>query len=160
MSDRPAASNGALKWPPQAVPTWVVVISFVVAVGSVSVLLLILFNRTTGPGEVLREYYRAVNAGDCDSSYELLADPVKSQTPKDAYCTEVAPLKGEFPPDFKIESIKLLGEEVSAETAEVVIQEPDSDASVAWDLTKEGDTWFISSLGPITSPGESIKPST
>jgi hypothetical protein len=72
MADTPSEPNGALRWRP-AVPTAVVAVSVVIAVGAVSGLLFLLYNRTRGPGEVLREFARGVDARDCAASYRLLA---------------------------------------------------------------------------------------
>lgn len=98
MSQEPPSPE---RWRP-ALPTTIVVGSVVVALVAVSGLLVLLFQRTTGPGEVLREFSRRLAAEDCPGSYELLADAVRAQVNEEAWCALTPTLAADLDPSFNI----------------------------------------------------------
>jgi hypothetical protein len=133
-----------------AIPLLVVVISLVVAAGSVSVLLYVLFQKTTGPGQVVREYYADVLGGDCDSAYGLLSSRLQRRTQKDAFCeaVRVARVSGSVPGSISIVTVTGHGEP-PATTAEVTIQEHGPQAlagPVVWRMVREGHDWRVASF--------------
>jgi hypothetical protein len=147
MADERSSGNGSIRWPQPGVPLIVVLVSVVVAVGAVSALLWVLFAETTGPGEVLRDYYEVVNAGDCDGSVGFLSNELRASIDGDGYCEWVErEAAGRFSPEFRIDSVLLRGEPETV--AVVAIRYPGSDQSlaIAWTLERIGDTWRVDSF--------------
>jgi hypothetical protein len=86
-------------------PLWIPVVSAVVAVASVSVLLLVLYEETKGPAEILREFARRVDRSDCQGSYELLDESVRDGMSEEQWCTQSLPPVDEgLDADFDLES--------------------------------------------------------
>ena len=88
-------------------PTIVVVISIVIAVGAVTGLILLLYRETRGPGEILRQFARAVEDGDCRGSYELLDDSVHAAVDEDSWCDRLPQVDGQIDADFTVEQAVL-----------------------------------------------------
>lgn len=135
--------NGALRWRP-AVPTAVVAISVIVAVGAASGLLFLLYNRTRGPGEVLREFARRVDMGDCQGSYRLLASLETSAIDEETYCGSLDRVDEALDADFDLRQAVLRGE-----VAELHIEGPEI---TVWRLERHGSSWRVllpaAELGP------------
>jgi hypothetical protein len=99
-----------MRWRP-VLPTTVVVISIVVAVGAVTGLIALLYRETRGPGEILREFARAVDEGDCAGSYGLLDESVQASLNEDAWCDRLAEVDRQIDADFTLEQAVLEGDE-------------------------------------------------
>jgi hypothetical protein len=91
-------------------PTTVVVISIVIAVGAVTGLIALLYRETRGPGEILREFARVVEEGDCAGSYGLLDESVHASVTEDGWCDRLPEVDGQIDADFTIEQAVLEGD--------------------------------------------------
>jgi len=120
-------------WRP-AVPIIVTVISVTVALFAVSGLLVLLFQKTTGPGEVLRDFARLVAEGDCPGSYALL-DPSVDLT-EDDWCRNLASVEEALPADFAIVRVVLEGTD-----ARIRVEAGGRES--VWILAHEERTWFV-----------------
>ncbi|HEX9376725.1 MAG TPA: hypothetical protein VGB19_10875 [Actinomycetota bacterium] len=132
--DRPRAS----------IPITAMAISLAVAVAAVSVLIFVLFKKTTGPGQVVRDYYEAVSDRDCDGAYHLLSRPVRSELTHDRFCRAVRGLK-DLPTGVQIETVTGCGEP-PARFARVEVRELGSGAALAnvrWQMVREGGSWRV-----------------
>lgn len=134
MTETPSAPNGALRWRP-AVPTALVVISVIVAVGAVSGLLYLLYNRTRGPGEVLREFARHVDQGDCEGSYRLLAASEAEAISEETWCQEIDRVDRAIDADFDLEQAVLQGDVATVRVSGTGIDR--------WNLERHGNTWRV-----------------
>jgi hypothetical protein len=134
MAEPPTRPNGAAAWRP-TLPTAIVVASVVVALVAVSGLLYLLYTRTTGPGQVLREFIEQVEAGDCAGSYGLL-DPSLRMDP-DTWCAQLETLARQVDPGFQVRRAVLEGE-----VAVVRIANPDG-ARQSWELRRAARSWRI-----------------
>lgn len=137
MSD--AQSNGVAEWPKPAVPTWITIAAVIIAVGAVTALLWLMFQKTTGPGEVVKDYYAAVAGGDCDNAYGYLAAGTED---KSTFCAFVSSRQADVPGDPTVESVTLLGEAGEATQAHVAIDEGSGEPAV-WELRRDGEIWVI-----------------
>lgn len=138
MSGTPSQADGAVRWRP-VLPTIVVVISIVIVVGAVTGLILLLYRETRGPGEILRQFARAVDDGDCPGSYELLDDSVHAAVGEDAWCDRLAEADRQIDADFTLEQAVLEGDE-----AVVHIR---GAATETWTLRRFGErSWRV--VGP------------
>ena len=116
-----------------------VVISIVVAVGAVTGLIALLYRETRGPGEILRQFARAVDDGDCAGSYDLLDESVHATLTEDAWCDRIAQVDQQIDADFALEQAVLEGDE-----AIVHIRDAPTDT---WTLRRFGErSWRV--LGP------------
>ena len=140
--------NGALRWRP-AVPTAVVAVSLVVAVGAVSGLLFLLYNRTRGPGEILREFARRVDARDCQGAYRLLAASEAEAMDEETFCGAIDRLDQALDSDFDLRQAVLQGE-----VASVHVEGPEI---TQWRLERHGNSWRVllpaAELGPPVPQG-------
>jgi hypothetical protein len=134
MAEPPTRPNGAAAWRP-TLPTTIVVTSVVVALVAVSGLLYLLYTRTTGPGQVLREFIEQVEAGDCPGSYALL-DPSLRVEP-DRWCAQLEAMAGRLDPGFQVRRVILEGE-----VALVHITNPDGTRQT-WKLRRADRSWRI-----------------
>ncbi len=86
-------------------PLWITIVSIVIALASVSVLLLVLYEETKGPAEILREFARRVDRGDCQGSYDLLDEEVRAGLTEEQWCTQsLPPIDEGLDSDFDLES--------------------------------------------------------
>jgi hypothetical protein len=93
------------------VPTGVVVASVIIALLAVSGLILLLYEETRGPGEILRRFARAVDDGDCSSSYDLLDGSVRSSVDEATWCEQVLPtVDAQIDRDFDLDRAVLQGD--------------------------------------------------
>jgi hypothetical protein len=134
MAEPPTRPNGAAAWRP-SLPTAIVVTSVVVALVAVSGLLYLLYTRTTGPGQVLREFIEQVEAADCAGSYALL-DPSLRVEP-DRWCAQLETMAREVDPGFQVRRVILEGG-----VASVHIANPDG-ARQTWELKRADRSWRI-----------------
>jgi hypothetical protein len=139
MAEPPTRPNGAAAWRP-SLPTAIVVTSVVVALVAVSGLLYLLYTRTTGPGQILREFIEQVEANDCPASYALL-DPSQRIDP-DTWCENLQDLASQVDSRFSIRRVLLEGD-----VAFVRVANPDGTRAV-WRLRREGRSWRV--LDPLT----------
>ena len=77
--------NGSRR-PGPRLPTGIVIGAVVVALVAVSGLILALYRETRGPGEILRRFAEAVDAGDCEASYDLLHGTVRASVDEAEWC--------------------------------------------------------------------------
>lgn len=123
------------------IPTWAAVGAMVVAVLAILALVVVLYQRTTGPGEVVLTFYEDAASGNCAAATALLAPSIEASVREAAegYCEA-----GAVPDSRRVESVTLEGPEGDADHSEVVI---DADGTeVNWQLQREGADWFISGL--------------
>ena len=118
-------------------PLWIVVVSVVVAVTSVTVLVLVLYEETKGPAEILREFARRVDRGDCIGSYELLDETVRSGFTEDQWCTQmIGPVDEGLDADFELESAFLQDDVFEVEISGVEL--------TTWRLQRFGErSWRV-----------------
>ena len=136
--EQPPAENGYPRGRP-GLPIGIVIVSIVVALVAVSGLIALLYRETRGPGEILREFARRVDEGDCTGSYDLLAESVRGQVPEDQWCRRVPAIDQEIDAGFRIERAVLTGDH-----ATVHISGPAADE---WVLERYGQrSWRV--LGP------------
>jgi hypothetical protein len=112
----------------------------VVAVVAVSGLLFILYTRTTGPGEVLREFMERVEAGDCRATYAML-DP-SLQIDPETWCENLVPLAEQVDSRFAVQRVVL-----ERDIALVRVRNPDG-TRAAWRLRRIDRSWRV--LDPLT----------
>ena len=127
-------------------PLWITIVSVLIALASVSVLVLVLYEETKGPAEILREFARRVDRADCQGSYELLDQDVRGGFTAEAWCTDLLPLLNEgIDSDFDLEQAVLEGDTASLEISGVEI--------TAWELSRFGErSWRV--VGPREGLGE------
>ena len=121
------------------IPTWAALGAMAVAVLAILVLVVVLFQRTTGPGEVVLTFYEDASAGDCAAALELLgpgADEA-SRAAAQALCDDPESL----PASPKVDSVTLDGPEGDANRSEVVIKAGDS--TDTWKLQRVDNDWLI-----------------
>lgn len=131
------------RWRP-AVPTTVVLVSVLVALVAVSGLLVVLFQRTTGPGEVLRDFSRRLEADDCGGSYDLLAPSVRNVVPEDEWCGLVPALAADLDPRFTI------GARSFHEGIATIEVGGEGTAPATWVLRRSDGSWAV--LGVVAGP--------
>lgn len=121
-------------------PTGVVIGAVVVALVAVSGLILALYRETRGPGEILRRFAEAVDAGDCEGSYELLHGTVQATVDEAAWCERTMPqADGMIDADFTLELAILEGDRARVEVSGV----PETE----WTLGRHGQrSWRV--IGP------------
>lgn len=139
--------NGSPRWRP-TLPTTIVAVSVVVALVAVSALLFVLFQQTVGPGEVLRDFSRRVQDGDCLGTYGLLDPGLASEVDEEAWCDGLPALAEDLNTDFTIESTTLRSEVASLEIS------GDRTTEAVWLLRREGDSWrILGAGGAVDLPG-------
>lgn len=145
------AHNGDDRTLPR-LPLWIAIVSVVVAVASVSVLLLVLYEETKGPAEILREFARRVDRGDCTGSYELLDETVRSGFSEDQWCSEMlGPVDEGLDADFDLESAFLQDDVFEVEISGVELN--------TWRLRRFGErSWRV--VGPQGGLGIAVPTGT
>jgi hypothetical protein len=121
-------------------PLWITIVSVLVALASVSVLVLVLYEETKGPAEILREFAERVDRNDCQGSYDLLDDKVRSGITQDQWCTNLLPsVDSALDADFALEQAVLDGD-----AAQVTIS---GVPTTTWELRRFGErSWRV--VGP------------
>jgi len=136
MGEGPPAPNGAVRWRP-VIPTTVVVVAIVVAVGAVSGLVLLLYQETRGPGEILRQFAQAVDEVDCAGSYQLLDGSVQTSISEDDWCDRYQPdVDQRIDADFTLDRAVLRGDEAIVHISGV--------SATRWTLRRHGErSWRV-----------------
>lgn len=137
MSDGPAPPNGAGRWPRPALPWAIVGVAVAVAVVSVTGWLYVLYNRTEGPGEVLRNFAQRVEQGDCAGAFELM----RTSLSEEGLCAQLPVLAESIPADFSIDHVVLGGG-----SAEVFL----SGEATGWLLCRSDGSWLVA--GRVGTP--------
>lgn len=136
--EQPPEENGYPRGRPR-LPTGIVVASVIIALVAVSGLIALLYRETRGPGEILREFARRVDAADCPGSYELLAERVRTGLSEEQWCERMPTVNDQIDADFELERAVLMGDQ-----ATVSISGPPTDQ---WLLERHGErSWRV--LGP------------
>ena len=144
MAD-PAEDTGAGRRRP-AIPTAVVAVSLIVALVAVSGLLVVLFRRTTGPGEVLRDFARALEAGNCAQSYALLAEEIRDDLDQDPWCEVMPEIRPHLSPDFAI------GQRTFHEGVATIAVVGEGTTPAVWVLQKAGRSWEVRGVEDASIP--------
>lgn len=147
MSQAEPAPDGDRRVAPR-LPIGIVIGSLVVALVSMTFLILLLYEETRGPGEILREFARRVDRGDCAGSYDLLEASVRSGLPEDQWCAEVLPQVDEqLDASFSLEQALLEGDIARLRISGV--------EATDWELTRFGErSWrVVGPSGGLPAPG-------
>jgi hypothetical protein len=121
----------------------VVIIAIVVAVGAVTGLIFLLYQETRGPGEILRQFARAVDDGDCGASYDLLDESAHARIPEEAWCERLPEVDRQLDADFTLDRAVLLGDEAIVHLSRGEVD--------AWTLRRFGErSWRV--VGPEGEP--------
>lgn len=136
MTEPEPSKNGYQRARPR-LPLWITIVSVLVAIGSVSVLVLVLYEETRGPAEILREFARRVDRADCTGSYDLLDETVQNLMTEEEWCTQsLAPVDEGLDSDFTLEQAVLEGD-----TAELQISGVEL---TTWHLSRFGErSWRV-----------------
>jgi hypothetical protein len=138
MTGQEPAENGYRRALPR-LPVGIIASSVIVALVAVSGLLYLLYRETRGPGEILRRFAQAVDEGDCQESYELLAAEVTARISEDQWCEGLPDVDQLIDADFSLEEAVLQEDE-----AAVTISGTGTDE---WRLGRFGErSWRV--LGP------------
>jgi hypothetical protein len=126
--------------PGPRVPTGIIIAAVIVALVAVSGLILALYRETRGPGEILRRFAEAVDAGDCEGSYELLHGTVRITLDESAWCDRaMAEADGMIDADFTLERAILEGDRARVEVSGAT--------EAVWILGRHGQrSWRV--IGP------------
>jgi hypothetical protein len=133
--------NGYPPRPRHAIPTALLIVSIVVAVGSASGLIWVLFNETEGPAPVLKSFAQRIRDEDCPRSYELLDVGVQQRLAEETWCGLLPGVREVLDPGFKVEQMLL-----KQGVAELTIRGRLSSEPTVWRLRKVDKTWRV--LGP------------
>ena len=135
MSD----ANGSGR-PGPRLPTGIVAAAVVVALVAVSGLILALYRETRGPGEILRRFADAVDAGDCEASYDLLHGTVRATGDEAVWCEgTMADADAMIDADFTLERAVLERDRARVEISGV--------PETVWILGRHGErSWRV--IGP------------
>ncbi len=115
--------NGSGRVRPR-LPFWIAIVSVIVALLSASVLVYVLYKETKGPGEILREFARRVDRHDCEGSYELLDEGVRTEIGEEVWCTDVLPaVDGQIDSDFDLEQAVLDGDVARLQVSGVAVED-------------------------------------
>lgn len=112
-----------------------------VALVAVSALLVLLFRATTGPGEVLRDFARAMADEDCPGSYALLDPTVQEELTEDEWCAALPGPASHLSPDFEIERVVLEGD-----VARIAVSRERSTPGT-WLLRRADRSWRVLGAG-------------
>ena len=122
------------------VPLGIAIGSIVIALVSMTFLILLLYEETKGPGEILREFARRVDRGDCAGSFDLLDGEVRAAIGEDGWCEGGLPAVDEqLDASFRLEQAVLDGEVARLQLSGVEATE--------WELSRFGErSWRV--VGP------------
>ena len=111
----------------------------VLAIVIVSGLIFLLYEETRGPGQILREFAREVDRGECEASYDLLDGTVRDSIEEEAWCRRLPEVDQMIDATFTLEQALL-----EQDTAIVTIS---GSAEDTWELRRFGErSWRV--LGP------------
>ena len=139
MSEREPGENGYRRVRPR-LPLGIAITSIVIALIAGSALIYILYRETRGPGEILREFAKRVDRGDCAGSYELLDEGVRAGFTEGQWCAQTLPSLDEgLDSDFTLEHAVLEGDTAEVEISGVEL--------TRWRLNRFGErSWRV--VGP------------
>jgi hypothetical protein len=128
--------NGS-RSPGPRLPTGIILAAVIVALVAVSGLILALYRETRGPGEILRRFAEAVDAGDCEASYDLLHGIARAGIEEDAWCDRALPeVDPMIDADFGMERAILEGDRARVEISGA--------PATVWILGRHGDrSWRV-----------------
>jgi hypothetical protein len=131
--------NGSRR-PGPRLPTGIVIGAVVVALVAVSGLILALYRETRGPGEILRRFAEAVDAGDCEAGYDLLHGTVRASVDEAEWCDgRMIDADAMIDADFTLERAVLEGDRARVEVSGV--------PETVWILGRHGErSWRV--IGP------------
>jgi hypothetical protein len=138
MAETPARSNG-FRWPRTGLPARLLGLAVILALVIVSGLIALLYEETRGPGEVLRQFARAVDGSDCAGSYELLDESVRAEFDEERWCEIQIEVDRIIDADFTLDQA-VLEDDTAILTLSGSIQR-------TWELRRFGErSWRV--LGP------------
>lgn len=121
-------------------PLGIVIAAIVIAIASMTFLILLLYEETRGPVEILREFARRVDRGDCAGSYDLLAQGPRGEFAEEEWCDGILPVvDGGLDADFAFERAVLEEDVYDVEIGGVQL--------TSWQLVRHGErSWRV--VGP------------
>jgi hypothetical protein len=149
VAEQPSETNGSAR---PALPWILFAASTVVAVLATTGFVYLIAKRTTGPAEVLHEFYQAVHNGDCEESYSLLSEEARAGRTEREWCDDGAAGGLDLPASFVTESIELRDN-----VAAVEVRHPDGEERT-WELARHEDTWRVSTLNGETAEDSPLRP--
>ncbi|MEX2457770.1 MAG: hypothetical protein WD770_02155 [Actinomycetota bacterium] len=142
MAEQPSEPDGSSR---PSLPWVLFAVSTAVAVLATSGFVYLILKRTTGPVEVLHDFYQAVHNGDCETSWELLEPSARARTFEE-WCGVVRDL--DVPATFRTDAVTLIEDDV----VRVHVVEPDG--TRAWYVLTRGDeSWRIVGISSPNIPG-------
>lgn len=137
MDDRPPEPNGTPRWRP-GLPTGLFIGAIIVALLAVTGLIYLLYNRTQGPAEILRDFARAADRGDCEAAYDLLDERVREGLDQETFCTlRFSSIDEGLDAGFTLDRVVY---HQSTQTADVTL----TNAGIeTWRLKRHGNSWRV-----------------
>lgn len=136
MTEERPQPNGSPGWRP-GLPGGVLVAAILVALLAVSGLIYLLYNRTVGPAEVLREFAENLDAGDCVAAYDLLDERSRGAVSEEEFCAADVPrLDEELDADFTLDRVVYHRQTQTADVTVVGREDP-------WRLKRDGNSWRV-----------------
>lgn len=127
-------------------PLWEVAVAVAAVVLVVAVLVFLLFQRTSGPGEILNDFYAAAADNDCEGARAQLTPQLQGRVPADTLCSALE--QAGLVADFEIVELTLTGDPGTSAIVTVsggtTVGEPDAESTWAFELV-DGD-WAIDGL--------------
>ena len=145
MAEQPSEPNGSTR---PSLPWILFAISTAVAVLATTGFVYLLTKRTTGPAEVLQDFYQAVHNEDCDGGLSLMTPELRAEA-EGIWCDFIF-VGGPYPPTFSVEETSLEDDQ-----ALLLIEEPGG-CRLSWTLERSDRTWRIAQLPPgrMRHPGK------
>lgn len=138
MAETPSRSNG-FRWPTSGLPARLLILAVILALVIVTGLIALLYEETRGPGEILRQFARDVDAGACTASYQLLDDSVRAMVEENAWCDRLPEVDRTIDADFTMDRAVLQDN--------MAILRISGSIEDTWELRRFGErTWRV--LGP------------
>jgi hypothetical protein len=142
VAEQPSESNGSTR---PSLPWVLFAISTAVAVLATTGFVYLLTKRTEGPSEVLHDFYQAVHNGDCEASWQLIDESVRTSRSRDEWCDDIQDL--DVPATFRTEGVTLLERDV------VRVHVADPDGTRAFFVLKRSDrTWRLVAMSSPKFP--------
>jgi hypothetical protein len=145
VAEQPSEPNGSTR---PSLPWILFAISTAVAVLATSGFVYLLTKRTTGPAEVLQDFYQAVHNQDCDGSLSLMTAELRAEV-ADGWC-DFQFRGGPYPPTVSVRETSL-----ENDLAVLLVEEPGG-CRLSWHLVRADRTWLIADLPPggMRHPGK------
>jgi hypothetical protein len=133
VAEQPSEPNGSTR---PSLPWILFAISTAVAVLATAGFVYVILKRTTGPVEVLHDFYQAAHNGDCEATHELLVDAGRPSL--EEWCAPDGPFEDlDLPATFDVDRVSLEGD-----TAIVTVEHPDG-TRLEHSLERAGQSWRI-----------------